>query len=67
MPQAVDDKRIARITYPTAAYTLEQRQIVWVEAETKRRGFRSKSEFMRELIERAIERPDEFAPEPKVA
>lgn len=66
MPLAVDDKRIARITYPTAAYTLEQRQIVWVRTESKRHGL-SASEFMRQLIERAIEHPDEFAPEPKVA
>lgn len=53
MPLAVDDKRIARITYPTAAYSLEQRHIIWVRTEAQKDG-KSASAYLRSLLDKCI-------------
>lgn len=48
--------RVARITRPTASFSLDLTQVRWLAAEAKRRRV-SKSVIVRELIEAAMAQP----------
>lgn len=54
MTQAPADGRVARVTFPTASFTLTSYLIAWIAAEADRRGI-SKSVLVREILNAAME------------
>lgn len=50
------DARIARITLPTASFSLTKQQIAWIALEAKRRKVK-KSVFVRSILDRAMNEP----------
>jgi hypothetical protein len=52
--QSPADGRVARVTFPTASFTLTSYLIAWIAAEADRRGV-SKSVLVREILTAAME------------
>lgn len=56
----VNDGRVTRRTFPTAAFTLTVSLIAWISQEAERRGV-SKSVVVREILEAARTETEEAA------
>lgn len=46
--------RVVRVTLPTASFSLERSHIAWIEEQAAKLGKDKRSQFMRELIDKAM-------------